>query len=144
MATGGSVLVFYDAGCGFCRSSAVFLAKRDRRGVSLKFAPLDGPTFRSVVPRNSGARSLGSLVVVDGGVVTMKSGAVITALSAVGGFWGFAARLASLVPERIRDRIYDAVARRRHRIAGGAENCTVLPRSVRARFTEEPPEERDS
>lgn len=109
-----------------------FVARRDAAG-RVRFAPLEGPTFRRLVPgwTEPGA----SLVVLpEGGAPLVRSEAVLHLLTTLGGPWARLARLAGALPRPLRDGLYALVARHRHRCFRRPEGpCPVLPPGLGAR-----------
>lgn len=122
-------LLFYDGGCGLCHGLVRFLA---RRSDTCRFAPLGGATFRARFPDGDPPASV---VVLHGDRVLVRSGAVLHLLLGLGGGWALLARLGGLVPRRLRDGAYDAVARVRNRLFRRPETaCPRVPPSTQARF----------
>lgn len=108
--------VFYDSGCGLCHASVKFVLPRDRAG-AFRFAPLDGETFRRLVPEERRTGLPDSVVVrTDAGLLLVRSAAVRRLLSGLGPGWRLLGRLAGLVPARVADLVYDLVARLRRRL----------------------------
>jgi len=67
----------------------------------------------------------GTVVFIHHDKIYTKSEAVIEVCSLVGGFWKIA-DLARMVPLNARNRIYDWIARNRHRWYG-APSCNIQP-----------------
>jgi predicted DCC family thiol-disulfide oxidoreductase YuxK len=95
----------------------ILLAKADRRSGSLDFQPLGGEQFLAQVPADVRGTLPDSLVLVSEGRTLVRSAAVLEALRGMGPAWRAVARLARLVPEALRDRAYDRIARSRNAIA---------------------------
>ena len=93
--------VLYDAGCRFCQRSAEFA--RDR-GASVEFAP--------------GAPA-DTMVLEEGGRRHERSDAALRLARRMRWPWSWLGALGLLVPRRLRDAVYDFVARRRHHLHGG-------------------------
>lgn len=131
--------VLYDGVCGLCDRWVGWLLKRDRRR-ALLFAPLQGLTAAQVRARHPELPAADdTLLVVEAPgtpaerVRTLSDGALAT-LARLNGFWGVAAALLRLVPPPLRDPVYRAVARRRHRWFGRLAACRVPAAEERARF----------
>lgn len=127
--------LFYDGSCGLCHGAVRFALAEDAGG-ALRFAPLDSDAFRAAVPADVRAALPDSLVVAtaDGRVLT-RSAAVLHVGARLGGFWRALAALAAVLPQGLRDRAYDGVARARHRLfARPQEACPMLPPHLRTRF----------
>ena len=133
-------VILFDGICALCHGFVRWTVRRDRRG-RFAFAPLQGPTARAVLarhPETSGADSL-VLVLAAGTLderVLVRSEAVMAAGRELGGVWRALVGLASALPQRWRDRMYDFVAARRYRAFGKYDACPLPPPSARARFLE--------
>jgi predicted DCC family thiol-disulfide oxidoreductase YuxK len=130
----------YDGLCALCHWFARWTLRQDGRG-RFSFAPLQGPTAEAVLRRHPHAAGIDSLLLVlwagtPDERVLVRSGAVIAAGRELGGVWRALAAIASLVPRRAGDAMYDFVARRRYRTFGKYEVCPVPPPASRARFLE--------
>jgi predicted DCC family thiol-disulfide oxidoreductase YuxK len=128
--------LFYDGSCGLCHRAVRFLLAEDADGAALRFAPLGSDTFRAQVPEAERARLPDSLVLVatDGRVLT-RSTAVRHLLERLGGTWRVLATLVRIVPARLQDAAYDAIARIRYRLfARPKDACPILPPHLRGRF----------
>ena len=113
----GLTRLFYDGSCGWCHAAVRVVARWDRSG-GIRFAPLDGDTFRRLVPAAARAGLPDSLVVLtpDGTLLT-ESRAAIHLLGRLGGAWRLCARLLGWVPGPLRNGAYRLVARLRVRKA---------------------------
>lgn len=112
--------LIYDGDCGFCTSSARWLANRGRCEItpwqSLDLAPL-GLTEDDVT---RAAYWLDG----SGHVSARGAGAVAEALRACGPGWRLTGRLIQLPPVRpLADVGYAWVARNRHRLPGSTDAC---------------------
>lgn len=129
----GAHLVLFDDACGFCSRLVRFVLQHDRRGV-FSFSSLQSPVGRSIVERAGGnPGELASFYVVAryrtpaSARAFTRSDAALFVAGALGWPWR-AAQIMRVVPLAIRDRIYDVVARSRHRVFGRRARC-VVPRS---------------
>lgn len=130
----GRHVVFYDGGCALCHGAVSFLVARDRRG-ALAFAPLHGATFDAVLPPATRPTLPDSLIVVTAdGDLLLKSQAVVRALRLIGFPWAIAGALLGILPRRLADAGYDAVARRRSRLGAPPSACPIVPASLRERL----------
>jgi predicted DCC family thiol-disulfide oxidoreductase YuxK len=129
-------LLLYDGLCGFCHGAVRFLLHRDPAG-PLCFAPLQGPTARSVLARHPELRGVDSLVLVeragDGETVAVRSEAALRLAAYLGGAWAWWAVL-RVVPRALRDGAYALVARNRYRVFRRYASCPAPPPEVRQRF----------
>lgn len=129
--------VFYDGACGLCHGVVRFLLARDRDGGMFRFAPLQGETFRREVPQDSSSDRPDSVVVKTAGErLLCRTEAIAHLLRRLGRPWPAAAALMGLVPSRVLDLAYDAVAASRNRLfRRPAGPCPVVPDRLRSRFS---------
>lgn len=129
-------MLFYDGHCALCHGTVQIVLKHDRTGSPLRFAPLQGSTFSSLVApaRRSGLPD-SIVVLTEQGLLLVRSDALIHILRRLGGGWRFLSGLIAVVPRPVRDLGYDFVARIRYRVFGRREDlCPVVPPEWRARF----------
>lgn len=135
-------LVFYDGVCGLCNRFVRFLLARDQQGV-LRFARLQGPlAARELGSRGHDPNDLDTVFVIAGWntdrpAVLSRSRAVLHALGQLGPGWRALSALAGLIPRPVADAVYDVIARRRYRVFGRYETCSLPPPEWRARFEDE-------
>lgn len=128
--------IFYDGHCGLCHRAVKFVLKHDRSGSAFRFAPLQGDTFQSIVSAECRANLPDSfLVLTRDGNLLMRSDATLHSMRRFGGGWKLLANILGLIPRRLRDVVYDFVARIRYRVFGRRDDlCPVVPPNLRARF----------
>jgi predicted DCC family thiol-disulfide oxidoreductase YuxK len=134
----GAHLVLYDGVCGLCSRLLRFLLRHDRRRV-FSFAPLQNAVGRSIVARSGGnpAELTSFYVVADyqtaASRVFTRTDAALFVAGSLGWPWR-AAQLIRFVPQAVRDRAYDGVARSRYRLFGRYDRCLVPSPEFRLRF----------
>jgi predicted DCC family thiol-disulfide oxidoreductase YuxK len=129
-------LLFYDGTCGLCHRTVRFVIAHDPDGERFRFAPLDGPTFRTTIPESSRIGLPDSIVLrtADGSTLT-RYAAVLHIGRRIGGFWATLANIGWIVPRWLGDLFYDGVARIRKRLfSAPTDTCPVTPVELRARF----------
>ncbi|MGA2231066.1 MAG: DCC1-like thiol-disulfide oxidoreductase family protein [Tepidisphaeraceae bacterium] len=132
------VILFYDGTCGFCSRSVQFILRHEGSNHSLHFAALQGPTAAALRQRHPELASLDSMVWYEPAssnhreLLFVRSAAGIAAMAYLGRAWCLLALIVWAVPRPIRDAVYDAVARNRHRLSPG--NCLVPSPQHRSRF----------
>lgn len=129
-------IVFYDGSCALCHGSVRFLVARDRDGSRFRFAPIGGACFRAELSEAERARLPDAIAVrTTDGRLLVRSSAALRLSERLGGVHAALARIFALVPERLRDGVYDAIARSRYRIFGRkSDACPVIAPELRARF----------
>jgi predicted DCC family thiol-disulfide oxidoreductase YuxK len=128
--------LFYDGHCGLCHRAVRFVLAEDASGGAFRFAPLGGETFAGLVPAARRAALPDSLVVgAADGALLVRARAVLHIGQRLGGWWRVLATVAGMVPAPVLDRLYDGVARVRHRVfAAPVAACPLVPASLAARF----------
>jgi len=132
-------VLLYDGTCGFCAASVQFILRHERQK-TLRFAPLQGPFAAEVKSRHPELEGVDSMVWIDrpgvpGESVLVRSQAVLRAASYLGRYWNFA-QIGRVLPGRLRDAVYDFIARHRHKVIRSPEMCYLPPTEVRSRFLE--------
>jgi len=135
--SGAPPTLLYDGDCAFCARSVQFVLAHDRRRRDLRFASRQGAAGSTVLARHPAAAATDSLVWVDATGAEERALVKYRAVRAIarylGGPWGALGALGGVVPTLVGDRIYDIVARHRHRLGGGVPACVVFTADERAR-----------
>lgn len=128
-------LIFYDGECGVCHRFVQFVVARDKKQ-RFQFAPLQGKTFARAIPPLQRSSLPDSVVLLTAsGKLLDRSNAAIYVLSRLGWFWRVMAAVLRALPQPLRDRPYDAAARKRQTWAARpAALCPVVPEHLRGRF----------
>ncbi len=130
-----SHVLLYDGTCGLCSWTVRFVLRRDR-AQRFRFASLQGPVGRELL-RSHGVAATGDTFYVlrgDRPALLERSAAALFVANELGFPWSLA-RCARVLPRRWLDRLYDRVARNRHRL-GAPSACVVQSPEERARFLE--------
>jgi predicted DCC family thiol-disulfide oxidoreductase YuxK len=127
-------VILYDGVCIFCSRWIRFIATRDT-SKRFRFTPIQSDYGARL------AQAFGidpsdpdTNAVIHGGVAYFKSDAALTVLSHLPG-WKWA-RVFFAVPKRMRDAVYNLVAKNRYRIFGKYEQCFVPDAAMRDRVIE--------
>ena len=124
-------MLLFDGVCTLCNGFVQFVIERDPAG-RFQFAPLQS---------DAAARLLGvappplpdSLVLLEDGRLFTRSTAALRVARRLRFPWPLAYVFVA-VPRRVRDWVYDAVARNRYRWFGRRDTCMVPTSELRARF----------
>ena len=108
------LIVLYDGECPFCCRVVAWCARRSRAEV-LFFGKNTGQSARVLGEPPGG--DLGTIVVWEGSKRWVRSTAALKILYAVGGIWRGLSVIGTMVPQFIRDGVYNFIARRRHLLA---------------------------
>jgi len=134
----GTAVILYDGVCGLCNGGVRLVLKRDRKG-AFRFASLQSSAGREILARHGIAPdALDTFYVVrDFGLagerVLSKSSAALHVAARLGGVWKCAAML-RVLPPRVRDWVYDTIARHRYRMFGRYDTCPLPEARYRDRF----------
>lgn len=126
-----SLIVFFDGVCGLCQHS-VQLALEEDRTASLHFAPLQGPTAARWLNR-ADTDPLDSIKLYDAGQIYDRSTGALRIARYLGGMWRLLS-WARIIPEELRDAVYDFIAEHRYQWFGKLEACRIPTPAERARF----------
>jgi predicted DCC family thiol-disulfide oxidoreductase YuxK len=124
-------VILYDGLCGLCDRYVQFVLRHDHRH-SFRFAPLQGAYAKRALARQGidlGDGDPSTIALLEkadapGERVRVRSDAVLTVITGLGGLW----RLAGIfraVPRPVRDVVYDWVARVRYRVFGKRDACAI-------------------
>jgi len=131
-------ILLYDGLCGFCNATVQVILRHDRRGL-MRFAALQSGYGEAVKTRHPEVRGVDSIVLIERvpGTgeerVLLRSNAALRVAAYLGGWWRLLV-VFGLVPQAVRDGVYDAFARHRYRLFGKYDRCLVPAADVRARF----------
>jgi predicted DCC family thiol-disulfide oxidoreductase YuxK len=133
---GSKEVVFYDGQCGLCHGAVRWLIAEDTDGQRLRFAPIHGEAFREAIPDELRANLPDSILVVTAeGELLDRSRAVQHLCRRLGGGWRIVAWSLEVVPLALRDRLYDALAKVRHRLFHVPDSpCPLLTPELIRRF----------
>jgi predicted DCC family thiol-disulfide oxidoreductase YuxK len=126
-------IILFDGVCNFCNRSVNFIINHDPLGY-FKFAALqsaEGQDLRS----NYGIwhSDLDTLILIEDGKIFTRSTAALMILRKLSG-WTSILHDFIIVPEFIRDPLYDFFAKYRYKIFGRQATCRVPTKEERARF----------
>ena len=128
-------IVLFDGHCVMCNAGIDLLLRADRCGV-LRFGALQSPAGRRLAAHHGlKADDPDSFYVLEGDLVRDKADAALAIARRLGSPWHLA-RLFALLPKRLRDALYDWVARNRLRWFGTRDTCRLPSPEERARFLE--------
>ncbi|MHA1538117.1 MAG: DUF4166 domain-containing protein [Alphaproteobacteria bacterium] len=132
----GRPIVLFDGVCNFCNWGVNFLLRWDRSGV-IRFAAMQSePGLRLLRANDLSESDFETFYVLDGSRVLRRSEAVLYLNRYMAWPWRVA-RVLALVPRRLRDAMYDMVARNRYRLMGVREVCRVPSADEKQRFLSE-------
>ncbi|NTF31112.1 thiol-disulfide oxidoreductase DCC family protein [Rhizobium skierniewicense] len=126
-------LIVFDGECGFCSRDINFVLRHDTKQL-FRFTPAQFELGTALM-RHYGYRTddYETSLLIENGVAYPRSDGVLRVLRHLGGLFSLLALL-RFVPRRIRDGVYDLVARNRMKIAGRRQACRIPTPEERDRF----------
>ncbi len=121
----GKQLVLFDGVCNFCNDSVRFIMKRDKNDL-FRFASLQSELGKQMTKeRGIDTEKIDSIILIDiGTAYYLKSTAALEIAKKLSGLWPLLGVFLYL-PERIRDSVYDVIARNRYAWFGKKEECPM-------------------
>lgn len=126
-------VVVFDGICNLCSRAVRFILRRDRRG-AFRFAALQSEAGARLLRQHGiDPATVDSLVFVRDGRPCLKSDAVLAIAGSLRAPWSLLA-VFRIVPRRLRDGLYDVVARHRASWFGRTDHCRLPEEADAARF----------
>ena len=124
--------VIFDGACGFCNSSAMFIARRDvlNRFILVSNVSDLGKELLKVHKLENTWQS--SIILIDEGAVSVKSKAIRTIFTHLSGFQ-FLKFLLRITPLFIQNLVYDGIAEIRKSLPVNT-NCEIPEQEVMKKF----------
>jgi len=127
-----SVIVF-DGVCNLCNSWVRFILTRDRAR-RYRFVSMQSLVGRRLLAEHGfDPDDPVSFLLLDNGLPSADSDAIIRVIASLGGIWRLAA-LGCAVPRGVRDRLYRVLARNRYRWFGRRSACMAPAPEFADRF----------
>lgn len=127
-------IIFFDGVCNLCNSSVNFIIKRDKRNL-FKYSYLQSEFSSNKLIKHGTSISMKTIIFLEDGRLYEKSTAVLRIIRKLGGIWSIF-YVFIIVPEFIRDAIYDLIARNRYKWFGKSEQCRIPYPETKNRFIE--------
>ncbi len=128
-------VILFDGVCNFCNSSVNFIIDRDKNMI-FRFASLQSEAGQQLLMEaGAGMEEFDSVVLVYEGRIHIKSSAAIKIASMLPFPWPIVS-VFRIIPARLRDFVYDYIARNRYKWFGKRDACRIPDAETRARFIE--------
>lgn len=109
-------LVFYDGDCGFCNSSVQFILNKRKK--EFYFTPLQSELAKTLLSRHEIEINLDTIYYAYRGKIYERSTAALNICKGLKGLYPMM-MIFIVLPRFIRDAVYNAIAKRRHRLKAG-------------------------
>ena len=132
----GKKVILFDGVCNLCNGAVNWIIRRDRKD-TFRFAPLQGEVGKALTAaRHIDTGKVDSIILIDPGMAYyIKSEAALEIARDLKGY-GFIPVVFGWIPVKVRDAIYDLVARNRYRVFGKQEACMIPTPELRKKFLE--------
>ena len=127
----GRPLFVFDGVCVLCSGGASWMMRYDKRG-RVNFAPAQEALGQALYAHYGVNMDESYLLIANGRAFTASRG-YLELCWILGGWWHIL-RVAAVIPEPLRDRLYALVARNRYRWFGKADYCALLTAAQRSRL----------
>ena len=133
----GKKLILFDGVCNLCNGAVLYVIKRDKKDV-FRFASLQSDLAHQFIKeRGIDTNTTDSIILIEPGVAYYtRSTAALEIAKEFGGIWNLLRPFHYILPVRLRDAIYDFVARNRYRWFGKKDSCMIPTPELRARFVD--------
>jgi predicted DCC family thiol-disulfide oxidoreductase YuxK len=129
-------VILFDGVCNLCNRTVQTIIKHDPSGY-FRFAALQSDAASKLLTKagfdNGFTAQPNSVVLIEDNSVFTKSEAVIRILSHLKGM-SFASFFYKLMPARLRESLYDYIAKKRYRWFGRREKCMIPSPDLSERF----------
>ena len=122
-----NIIIFFDGYCILCNKTIDFLISNDKKQKFL-FVSLQSKTASRILNKvgfqGEQIKNLDNIICIKNGTFKIKSNAILTILSDLGGIYQFT-KIFYLIPIFLRDLIYDQIAVNRYKWFGGKTTCPI-------------------
>ena len=133
MQHGSNHIILFDGICNLCNSAVQFVIRNDKKK-RFKFASLQSEAGKSLLLKgNLDPEKTDSFVLISENYYYTRSTAALKVLNLIGGRWSLLYSFI-LVPQSIRDFVYNLIAKNRYRWFGKKDNCMIPTASLKERF----------
>jgi len=124
-------LFVFDGVCVLCSSGASWIMRHDSKA-RINVTPAQGALGQALYTHYEVKMDETYLLIANGRAFTASRGYLELCLI-LGGWWRIL-RVATIIPERLCDRLYSLIARNRYRWFGKTDYCALLTAAQRCRL----------
>ena len=127
-------IILFDGICNLCNASVIFVLQHEREPM-FKFASIQSAAGQELL-RWCGLPSeyAQAVILMDPGKIHLGSTAALKIGQSLEFPWWFLSYIGLVVPEFIRDWVYNQIAQHRYRWFGKREFCMIPTESLKSRF----------
>ncbi|RAJ12464.1 thiol-disulfide oxidoreductase DCC family protein [Arenibacter echinorum] len=127
-------IILFDGVCNLCNSSVQYVIKRDKNN-AYRFAALQSEIGKKLVEeRGIDTSQIDSIILIEPGVAYYtKSTAALKIAQSFGGAWQLAS-VFEWIPEKLRNWVYDYIAKNRYKWYGKKDACMIPTPELKSKF----------
>lgn len=128
-----SKILLFDGECNLCNSTVQFVIERDKKA-TIKFASLQSDAGKKImVAHKIPVHYIDSIIYFENNQIYYKSTAALKLFRNLDGLWKLT-YVFMIVPNFIRNLVYDFIAKNRTKWFGKTESCWVMTNELSDRF----------
>jgi predicted DCC family thiol-disulfide oxidoreductase YuxK len=129
-------IILFDGVCNLCDSAVQFVIEHDINDV-FRFVALQSELGQEILKHiGIDPKNIDSVILYEPGIAYYyKSSAAIEIAKNLGGFWHLGT-LFRIIPEGIRNQLYDYIAKNRYKWYGKKETCWIPTKELKSKFLE--------
>jgi len=116
-------IILFDGFCNLCNGTVDFLIKKDRKK-QFQFIPLQSETGKGLTRKFQIPQETESVILINFNVAFLESDAVVEIAGMLNYPWKLGA-IARFIPGKIRNKLYQLIAKNRYRWFGKRETCRI-------------------
>ena len=130
----GKKIILFDGVCNLCEASVQFIIKYDKKDV-FRFVALQSDLGIEIIKHiGLDIKNIDSVILYEPGIAyNYKSAAALEIAKNLGGFFHLGT-VFKLIPNGLRNLLYDYVARNRYQWYGKKESCLVPTSEIQSKF----------
>jgi predicted DCC family thiol-disulfide oxidoreductase YuxK len=132
----GKKIILFDGVCNLCEASVQFVIKYDKKDV-FRFVALQSELGKEII-KHIGLenKNIDSVILYEPGIAyNYKSAAALEIAKNLGGFFHLGT-VFKLIPNGLRNLLYDYIAKNRYQWYGKKESCLVPTLELKSKFLE--------
>ena len=132
----GKKIILFDGVCNLCEASVQFVIKYDKKDM-FRFVALQSELGKVII-KHIGLENnnIDSVILYEPGIAyNYKSAAALEIAKNLGGFFHFGT-VFKLIPNGLRNLLYDYIAKNRYQWYGIKESCLVPTSELKSKFLE--------
>jgi predicted DCC family thiol-disulfide oxidoreductase YuxK len=129
-------IILFDGVCNLCESAVQFVIHHDKKDV-FRFVSLQSDLGQQILKHiGINPSNIDSIILYQPGIAYYyKSSAALEISKSIGGFFHLGT-IFKIIPARIRNNLYDYIAKNRYKWYGKKESCMVPTEQLKLKFLE--------